>query len=152
MSKGAQDSSRRISSGVSRKFCLDWHNSVDGPKMWPVQLTKRTTLNWRDYRGLSVPLLTLVKPSPRTLRTHITPLQHVLYTSHISMRLLPFAPAVPSPTEMSPDWQIGNYDQGSKSCGQGEIAEGEGAESSKRLTAGVRWGFEVSRSCMNESA
>jgi hypothetical protein len=68
------------------------------------------------------------------------------------MRLLLFAPAVLSPTEMSLDWKIGNCDQGSKSCREGEIAEGERAESSKRLTAGVRWGFEVSRSCMNESA
>jgi hypothetical protein len=59
-----------------------------------------------------------------------------------------FAVRAPSPTEMSPDWQIGNCDQGSKSCGEGEIGEGERAESSKRLTAGVRCG---SRSCMNES-
>jgi hypothetical protein len=54
------------------------------------------------------------------------------------MRFLLFAHAVPSPTEMSLDWKIGNCDQGSK--GEGEIAEGERAESSKRLMAGVRWG------------
>jgi hypothetical protein len=41
------------------------------------------------------------------------------------MRLLLFALAAPSPTEMSLDWKIGNCDQGSKSCGEGEIAEGE---------------------------